>query len=162
MPFTLTNEEIIRIIIQLITAGTGTLGFAMLYKTSPKKLPVAMLGGILTFAMYELVYLLGGGIMAASFCSALVMAIFSEIFARIMKAPTILFLFACLIPIVPGNALYNTMYSLLSYNEEKLLANAKITLETVLGIAVGLSVASIIIGVVLQIVKVISKRLPRG
>lgn len=161
MLFSLSHDEAARILIQLITAGSGTLGFAMVYKTSPKKLPVAILGGMLTYAMYELVCLLGGGIMAAAFCSALVMAIFSEVFARIMKAPAILFLFACLIPIVPGNALYNTMYNLLSYNEEKLLHNAKITLETVLGIAVGLGVASIIIGVVLQVTKALKSKLKK-
>ncbi len=155
----LSHAEIIAIIAQIITAGTGTLGFAIVYRTSPKKLPVAMLGGILTYLMYEAVYLLGGGIMAAAFCSALVMAIFSEVFARLMKAPAILFLFACLIPIVPGNALYNTMYNLLSYNKEKLLANAKITMETVLGIAVGLGVASIIIGIVMQLIKVIKTKI---
>ena len=161
MPFTLSHDELLTILVRLITAGTGTLGFAMVYRTSPKKLPVAILGGMLTYAMYELIHLLGGGIMAAAFCSALVMAIFSEVFARIMKAPAILFLFACLIPIVPGNALYNTVYNLLSYNEEKLLANAKITMETVLGIAVGLGVASIIIGIVLQILKVIKTKLKK-
>lgn len=159
MLFSITHEEFTRILVQLITAGLGTLGFAIIYKTSPKKLHIAMLGGMLTYAMYETVYILSGGILAASFCSALVMAIFSEVFARIMKAPAILFLFACLIPIVPGNALYNTMYSLLSYNEVSLLENARITLETVLGIAVGLGVASIIIGVFFEVIKLVRRKI---
>lgn len=157
MPFSLTSAETVDILVRLIASGVGALGFAMMFRTPPKKIPVATLGGMLTYAMYAFVIVCGGEVLIASFCSALVMALFSEISARIMRAPAILFLFSCLIPIVPGNALYNTMYNLLSYDSEKLLYNAKIAFDTVLGIAVGLGVASIIIGVVLQIVKAVKE-----
>ncbi len=161
MLFSLTNEEGFDILIRLVTAAVGTLGFGMMFKIRPKKLPVAMLCGILTYAVYEFAILCESKIIIAAFFSALAVALFSEVSARIMRAPAILFLFSGLIPIVPGNALYNAMYSLLSYDFEKLLYNAKAVFETILGIAVGLGVASIIIGVILQIMKTSGKHLKK-
>jgi uncharacterized membrane protein YjjB (DUF3815 family) len=71
--------------------------------------------------------------------------------ARILRAPALVFLLPSAIPIVPGGALYYTIYNLLNYNEGAFLENAKSTLSVALGIAIGMSVSSIVIGVILQL-----------
>lgn len=151
----ITQEQLLTLLVRLVSVTVGSVGFAMMFRTPPKKLPAATLGCMLTYIAYEMTLLLGGGIMSASFFAAAVMALFSEVFARIMRTPTILFLLSCLITIVPGNALYNAMQSLLVYDRETLISNAVTVFETVLGISVGLGVASIAIGIVLQVIKAV-------
>lgn len=153
-----TVQQLLTLLVRLVSVTVGSVGFAMMFRTPPRKLPAATLGGMLTYIAYEITIISGGGIMAASFFAAVVMALFSEIFARLMRTPAILFLLSCLITIVPGNALYNAMHSLLVYDRDTLLANAVTVFETVLGISVGLGVASIAIGIVLQVISGAKKR----
>ncbi len=158
MPFPLTEQELMPIIIRLITGTVGTAGFSIIFKMKPSRLAVACVGGLLTCAAYELAYLLTPTVIIASFLSAVFMALFSEIAARVLKAPAVIFIFPCLIPIVPGRALYYSIYHLLMSHPTEAANSAKVALLTVLGIAVGLGVASIFIGIVLQIIKALKKR----
>lgn len=158
MPFSLTEQELMPIIIRLITGTIGTAGFSIIFKMKPSRLTVACIGGLLTCAAYEIAYILAPTVIIASFVSAVFMALFSEIAARAFKAPAVIFIFPCLIPIVPGKALYYSVYYLLMSNPTEAASSAKVALLTVLGIAVGLSVASIFIGIALQIIKAIKKK----
>ena len=137
--------------IRLITALLGTVGFALLFGVSRRNLPWASAGGLLTYLVYELLTLAGGSALVAAFAAALFMSLYSEAMARILHAPALVFLLPSAIPIVPGGALYYTIYNLLNYNEGAFLENAKSTLSVALGIAIGMSVSSIVIGVILQL-----------
>ncbi len=145
------------IVVRLITSIVGTVGFAMLFKISHKRMVWAALGGLFTCAVYELVYYLGADLLITAFIAATAMTLYSEAFARIVRAPALTFLLPCAVPIVPGSGLYYTIYNLLFYNEEALFKNGKNTLMIFLGMAVGISVGSAIVGVVLQISKKIKK-----
>ena len=142
------TSEIYEIAVRLLMAVLGTIGFAMIYRVSKKRMPFAALGGFLTYAVYELVIQLGGGVFVAALLSATFMTLYSETLARIIHAPSVTFLFPCAIPIVPGGALYRTIYNLLFYNQEKLFYYGKTALGVALGMAVGMGVASIIVSVV--------------
>ena len=141
-------SEPVAIAVRLIMAVLGTVGFAMIYRVSKKRMPFAALGGLLTYAVYELVTQLGGAAFIAALLSAMFMTLYSESLARIIHAPAVTFLFPCCIPIVPGGALYRTVYNLLFYNEEKLFYYGKTALGVALGMAVGMGAASIIVGVI--------------
>lgn len=150
--------EIGRVIAGLISSLAGTIGFALIFKLAPSRLWVAGLGGLLTYIVYEIAAQLGATVLLASFIAALFMALFSETSARLFRAPTVLFLFPCAIPIVPGSALYYSMFHLLSTNFESCIESLKITGQTVLGIALGLSVSTIVIGFLLQASPAIRKK----
>ena len=158
----LTKEVLLAILPRLITALTGTLGFALVFRVGRRNLPWAAFGGLLTYIVYEFTILFGGNELVAAFAASLFMSLYSEAMARILHAPTVIFLFPCAIPIVPGGALYYTMYNLLFYNEEKFFTNAESTLTVALGIAVGMSVASIVVGSLLEIRKRIPKNSAHG
>ena len=143
--------------IRLVTALIGTVGFAMIFRVGRRHMVWAALGGLLTYAVYELVTQLGGEALIAAFLSSLFMTLYSEALARILRAPAITFLFPCAIPIVPGSSLYYTVYNLLFYDLNKLLHYGKNTLSIALGMAVGMGVASIIVGVALQAAKAIRR-----
>ena len=157
-PTGLPFGEIGRIIAGLISSIAGTVGFALIFKLAPSRLPVAALGGLFTYIAYELSVYLGANVLLASFIAALFMAIFSEVSARVFRAPTVLFLFPCAIPIVPGSALYYSMFHLLSMNFEGSLNSLKVTGQTVLGIALGLSLASIAVGMTLHALEALKKK----
>ena len=146
----------------LLSAIIGTKGFALIFKISLKKLPIVGIGGAFTYIFYELVILASPeNHLLAAFVSSLFMAIFSEICARVFRAPTVVFLFPCAIPIVPGSALYYSMYHLLNNNNATSLTYLSTTGQVILGIALGLSVATMLWGTVNYTVKQISKRKQR-
>lgn len=143
----------------LLSAIIGTVGFALIFKISLKKLPIVGIGGAFTYIFYELIILISPeNHLLAAFVSSLFMAIFSEICARAFRAPTVVFLFPCAIPIVPGSALYYSMYHLLNGNSATSLTYLSTTGQVILGIALGLSVATMLWGTVNYTIKQISKR----
>ena len=157
----ITQSELIGIIVRLITATVGTLGFALIFKVLPRRLPFAMLGGFVTGLVYELVYVFYPRIAVAAFVSALVMALYSEAMARMIHAPTILFLLTGAVPIVPGNGLYQSIRGLLTDDMVTFEIYVKSTLETLIGITVGLGVASIVVGIALQVIKSVRAKIVR-
>lgn len=126
----------------------GTIGFALIFKISLKKLPIVAIGGLVTYIFYAFtIFFFPGNELFATFAASLFMAIFSEVCARAFRAPAVVFLFPCAIPIVPGGALYRSMYALLT-GSEAFIKNISITGQTILGIALGLSVSSVIWGII--------------
>ena len=137
----------------------GTIGFALIFKISQKWLPIVAIGGLFTYGFYEFTYFfVPGNCLLATFVASVFMAIFSEICARGFRAPAVVFLFPCAIPIVPGGALYNSMYNLLKNNPVDFLSNISITGQVILGIALGLSVSSVIWGIVSLIIHKLHKK----
>ena len=136
----------------------GTIGFALIFKISLKRLVIVSFGGVFTYAFYELTYFFTENCLFATFIASVFMAIFSEICARGFRAPAVVFLFPCAIPIVPGGALYNSMYNLLKNNPADFLYNISITGQVILGIALGLSVSSVIWGVVSLIIHKVTEK----
>lgn len=96
-------------VLQLATAFTGSLGFALLFHMRREKLLLASLGGLLAWA----VYLLMGRFMVDDvprfFIAAVALTIYAEILARVVKCPATLFLVTAAVPLIPGSSLYSTM-----------------------------------------------------
>lgn len=137
-------------LIMIATALLGTIGFSFLFRISPKKLPMAAVGGTLTYAIYLALYLFGVGPLMIGFICAIFMAIFSEACARIFRAPSVVFLYPCVIPIMPGGSLYYTIYYLFNNNMPGFRNALQNTSGIILGIAIGLSLASVCLGLILQ------------
>lgn len=141
-----------------LSSLAGTVGFALMFKLSPKKIWITGLCGVVTYVLYEATLRLGANELIAAFVASLFLAVFSEILARAFKTPTNVFLFTGCIPIVPGGSLYYTMYNLLSLNLEKAFEYLKITGQIVFGVALGLSLASVGFGLTLQLIDFIKKK----
>ena len=135
-------------VFQGVSSLIGTVGFALIFKISLKKLPIVAIGGLVTYTFYATtIFFFPGNELFANFMASLFMAIFSEACARTIHAPTVVFLFPCAIPIVPGGALYRTMYGLLTGDNVAFTKNISITGQVILGIALGLSVATVVWGI---------------
>lgn len=134
-----TSEFVIRLITSLI----GTVSFAVVFRVRPIHLPYAGICGLITYAVFYTVGFFGDSLFVAAFAAASFTALFSEICARVRKAPAIVFLIPGSIPIVPGGDLYNMMKYLLSSEFDLAFEYMLIALKTGIGIAGGIVAVSV-------------------
>ncbi len=130
--------------IRILTAVIGTVGFAILFRLEKSRLPFAALGGFIACGVYFLFLHISKSEFIANFLGAFAATAFCEICARALKAPVVVFLVPCLIPLVPGKSLYYTMSSGISKDFPAFSQNGLETLEIAAGIAAGIICTSII------------------
>ena len=135
----------LELLTQLVTAMLGTLAFAILFRCRVRHLPYASACGLFTYAIYYTAVYFGASLFFAAFlCTAFTTA-FSEVCARLRRAPALVFLVPGTIPIVPGSDLYYTMRYLLEENYEKFYAHLQSALLVGIGIAGGIVSVSIVV-----------------
>lgn len=96
-------------VIQLVTAFTGSFGFALLFNVRRDRLLPAAFGGFLAWGVYLLAGLLTPWDVPRFFISSLALTLYAEIMARVKKSPATVFLVSASIPLIPGGSLYTTM-----------------------------------------------------
>lgn len=134
----------ISVIIQVISASLGAVGFALLFNLRKDKVPYVMAGSAAGYCIYLLLMhytasTLLSNMIAAMFCTAL-----AEFYARWRKAPSTLFMMSHIMPLVPGGTLYYTMRSMVWQDQEAFTYYGAETALAATGIAVGiLAVTSI-------------------
>lgn len=142
------------IYIQLITGFLGTLGFALIFNVGRKHIIQASLCGFFGCGIYLLcvevlkIDVLFSNVIASAFC-----ALYSELFARILKTPTTVLFIPGIIPLIPGGALYNTMYAAVFEDWALVKQHGMVTLQTALGVAVGYSLVSAILYVLMNLAR---------
>ena len=127
------------IIIQLITAFLGSLGFSMMFGLRIQHLFSASLGGLFSWGIYLAVFSLNKNVFIACLIASVFAMLYSEFIARRHKSPATLFIIPSIVPLVPGSSLYYAMSFAVMGDAE----NAKIyghqTVIWVLAIAAGIS-----------------------
>lgn len=131
-------------IIEMIAAVIATASFAVLFRLRSKYLVCAAIGGGITYFIYYVIDGAFGFLFAAAFFASVFSAIYSEVCARLMRAPTIIFIFPCAISIVPGGSLYRTMVALISKDYAGAWDHLGATMTVAMGIAGGLMAISLI------------------
>ena len=140
---------------QLIAAFLGTLGFAFVFKMKGRHLLFVSVSGFLTYGIYIIVFFMGmsafySALIAVSFASLL-----AEVFARISKAPTVIFLTVILIPIVPGSDLYYSMRYLLLSDFLNFSQTFRCACAISAGITCGITIVSVITKLLTTVEKVL-------
>ncbi len=129
-------------ILQLIYAFIGSFGFALLFNIRLIRLLPVAIGGMLTWGVYLITNHLMQNIFFAVFLASAFAALYSEVLARILKAPTTVFTIPALIPLIPGSSLFYTMQNAVSSAWDSVLHYALETIIFIGGITLGLSVVS--------------------
>ncbi|MGN8889201.1 threonine/serine exporter family protein [Dysosmobacter sp. HCP28S3_G4] len=103
-----------------------------------------ILAASFTGAMGWLVYLLpdNWGSVARFLTATVVVAVLSEIFARILKTPATIFLIIGIIPMVPGGGIYYTLEALINGDMPLFVQRGMETAASAGAIAVGCSLVS--------------------
>ena len=130
--------------VQLISAFFGTAGYALMFRSRVKYLPVVAVCGLVTYSVYLWVSSCGISPFFAAFLATMFTTVYSEICARVFHAPSIVFSFSGAISIVPGSGLYYTMKALLFGEGDLVYSNFKGTLLISAGIALGMVTVSIL------------------
>ncbi len=131
----------------IIISGTiGTVGFSLLFKSSPKRTLFNALGGMLSCIVYVISCDIFDHEFMQNFFPALFATAYAEVMARILKAPATPILACSIIPFVPGGKLYYTTY----YFVVGQMAVFRLTLTQTLRIAAGLAVGIIVVSAVVH------------
>lgn len=129
----------IQILISLVTAFVGCIGFCLLFDVEKRHIPVASIGGVLTYIIYLIGKRLGWDTFLASIMASAFATCYAEIAARVKKSPTIIFLILALIPLIPGSSLYYMMSNMVQKNMELVRYYGNDTIAFSLGLAAGMS-----------------------
>ncbi len=132
------------ILIKIIAGTISTLGFAILFRLKPSHWPFAVLDGLFACVCYFAFTELFGGNFLPNLLAAFVASIFADLFARVCKAPSTVFILPGCIALVPGGTLYYAMSNLLSENREVAVEYFLITLTVGIGIGGGIIAASLL------------------
>ena len=136
-------------ITQIIAAGIAAFGFGALFKLPPKRLPVIALGGMAGWFVYILATAVGGlSYFNGLFLGALFIAILSEVLARVLRTPTIVFIVPMLIPLVPGGDLFHMMTNLVTEQEEAFTESLHLVFAAAGAIALAIMVVSAVVSVI--------------
>lgn len=141
---------------QLIAAFLGTLGFAFVFKMKGRHLLFVSVSGFLAYGIYIIAIFIGRTEFYSAFIAVSFVALLSEFFARILKAPTVIFLTVILIPVVPGSGLYYSMRYLLLRDFLNFFQSFKGVCSISAGITCGITVVSVTVKLLMTVKKTLS------
>lgn len=107
-----------QMILQVVMAMIGALGFGLWFHMSGGRLLVITLGGAANWIFYLVGMAMYGDRVIAFFVAALATAVLAEVLARLMKTPVITLLVPMLVPLIPGGDLYYTTLALVQGDME--------------------------------------------
>lgn len=106
-------------IFQVVSAVLAVYFFTMLLEIPKRYALLASVAGGVNWWVYLVAMEATGSSMVAAFWASLAVAILSQIFARIQKTPVNVFLVAGILPIVPGAAIYRSVYYFIRNNSNQ-------------------------------------------
>lgn len=122
----------------IVAALVGTVGFALIFKLKGKYIFGVSVSGFLIYIIYLLMLRAYPSEFLAAFVSTAFVVLVSEILARILKAPTMIFITTAIVPIVPGSGLYYSMKYLLWRDWTNFVDRFKSMLSVAFGIVCGI------------------------
>ncbi len=142
-------------LIQCLSAFVGSLGFSFVFRINKNKKNAILgaLGGTIGWATY-LAFNSFNSIMLQSFIAMIVVALFSEIMARVNKVPATVFIIIGCFPLVPGKFIYLSMSHWIDGNIE-LFSDALFTTFTTAG---ALALAILIVSTIFKVNKTVKEK----
>lgn len=133
------------IIIQLLSAFVGSLGFALVFNNDKKTMLPATFGGMFGWAVYLVFEATDIGVFLATIAAAAFCQLYSEVFSRVLKTPKTSIYITSIVPLVPGGSLYRTMYSAANSDWAMFRSYGATTLKVAFGIGIGASFVAAIL-----------------
>ena len=136
--------------IQILAGGVGSLGFACLFNIRGKRLAVATFGGLLSWFLFVIFSYFIKSEPINYFVVSLLISLFAEVMARVMKTPTTTFITTSLVPLIPGGSLYYTMAYAFQQNGDSFIRKGVATLSLAAALALGIIIATTLTKLVLK------------
>lgn len=131
--------------LQCFYAFLACVGFSIVFDIKkPHFVAISSLIGAVGWAVFLLLESVGSEVFRY-LLATITISIFSEIFARILKAPATIFLLIGIIPLVPGSGLYYAMNYLINGNYTMFAQKGIQTAAYAGAIAIGVSMVTSIV-----------------
>ena len=127
----------IHIFLELLLAFTCSIGFGIVFGIRPKHLPMAGLAGFLVKVVVMLTQLFTANRFIYTLLGASMAALFSEIVGRDCDTTHSKYLYPALVPLIPGDLLYQVLLNLLRLNESAAKSTSLELMGGLFGIALG-------------------------
>lgn len=141
-------------IIQIITAVIGSIGFAIFFNIEKSKILAIAVGGFASWAIYLLCFEKTNSIFISCLISAIIICIYSEVMARVMKTPANILLIPSIIPLLPGGSFYYTMNAALNMDIVTFKLKGLETVVTTFGITTGIILGVFIFTEILKVLNI--------
>lgn len=136
--------------VQILAGGVGSMGFAFLFNIRGKRLLVATCGGLLSWFLFVIFSNFIKSEPINYFIVSLLISLFAEVMARVMKTPTTTFITTSLVPLIPGGSLYYTMAYAFHQDAENFITKGLSTLSLAAALALGIIIATTLTKLILN------------
>lgn len=137
-------------ILQCVFAFCAIIGFSVIIEAPKKCLFVNGVLGMAGWAVYLLVEEVST-MLAATFVSALILAVAAHILARLLKTPVTTVLIPAVLTIVPGAGMYQTVYFLFLSDMQQAMQSLVNTIGAAGAIATAIFIVDAFVGVIKKI-----------
>ena len=111
--FDLAFSTVPNFLFKIFASGVAIIGFSLIFECPTRFLWACGFNAFFAWAVYLIADHFGVSGIWASFFSTVAADVFAYYWARIQKAPVILFLVAGILPMVPGIGIYSAVYALM-------------------------------------------------
>lgn len=124
--------------LQFLFAFAATAGFCFIFNVPRRHILAASLAGALGWLLFRVLLMNGESSVTACFFGSCLVALVSDVFARLFKDAATLFIIPGILPLVPGAGMYNTMLAFLNHDFQKMAAVGTETLMMAGSIAIAI------------------------
>ena len=151
------NQELISV----ISAFFGSLGFSIIYNIRGLRIWIPAIGGAVFWAVYLIFLHFINNEFLGFFFVAILITIYSEIWARILKTPSTVILMPTVIPLIPGGSLYYAMDAALRHDMPQFFLKAQAAVGLAVALAAGIMAVTSMQHLISALIKMIkpSKKL---
>ncbi len=121
----------------ILLSFLASVGFGVKFQMQKRYLAWAGFGGALTRLCYLILLEIIDSRLIYSLLAAMFASLYAEIMAMKCKMPSTVFLYPAIIPLTPGNLIYNTAANFLLRDTKAMWASAGDCALTLLGISIG-------------------------
>lgn len=136
---------------QILVAALGALGYGLFFGQKRWKLFFTLLGGGVAWLLYLVLLDWIGSVFVSALVVSMVATAYSQVLARVLKAPATVFIFPVIVPLVPGSGLYYTVSNWLLGDTDNILKYAASTVETAIGLALGIVIVIALTKVIMEL-----------
>ena len=129
-------------LIEGIAAFFAAYAFGILFNIKGKYLVISGVGGGFGWFLYKICLHTGALEATSLFVASVGFSIYCETCARIYKTPSTILSVCCLIPLVPGYGVYNTLYYFLTNDYMNALSYGVSTISNACSLALGVILVS--------------------
>ncbi len=132
------------LLLRCLGAVGGTIGFCYMLDAPRKTIFPASVIGLISYLIYELMFVgLGQSMIFSYFFATVVITVICEMVARRMRMPTTAFLLSAMVPLAPGYSIYHAMLCLVQNNGAQAASSGLNALQAVGAMAIGAAVTSV-------------------